>query len=159
MPEKCVLLEDVKAHRKVTTWNPLAPSSYVDEHILRGSFLEELTDAEAKATQQYFAVPLNYKKFYIYNDAVKLFCNPEQVLQLNDKQFNLLLGVKSTADRYDALNILNWVEKLEIGNGICVTIPTITSPVKGIIRYIGSLSGEEGTKFGIEMLVSQTYIK
>lgn len=157
MPEKCVLLEDVKAHRKVTTWNPLAPSSYVDEHILRGSFLEELTDAESKATQQYFAVPLNYKKFY--NGAVKLFCKPEQVLQLNDKQFSLLLGVKSTADRYDALNILNWIEKLEVWHGIYVTIPTITSPVRGIIRYIGSLSGEEGTKFGIEMLVSQTYIK
>ena len=157
MPEKYLLLEDVKAHRKAFSWNPLAPVSYVDGDIYRGTLLEDLTEAEAKATQQYFTVPLNYKTYP--DDTLRLFCKPEQVLQLNETQFNLLLGVKSTSNCYKALNILNWVEKLKVGYGVYVTIPNIHNPVRGVVRYVGSLPDEEGTKFGIEMLVSQVYIK
>ena len=34
-----------------------------------------------------------------------------------------------------------------------MTISTIPHPVRGIVRYIGALTGEDGTKFGIEFLV------
>ena len=152
MPEKYILLEDTVAHKQVNKWNPLATKSFVGEHLLRGSLLLELTDVEARETNQYFTIPLNYKKYS--DDLVKLYCKPEQVLQLSDEQFNLLLGVKYPFDRYKALNILHWVEKLKSGFGVNVTIPTIPHPVRGVIRYIGLLPSEEGTKFGIELLVS-----
>jgi len=154
MPEKCILLEDVVAHKQTgSKWKPLAPRLYIEVRILRGTLLVELTKAEARETHQYFPNPLNYKKYS--DDSVKLYCKSEHVRQLNDKQFNLLLGVKTPFDRYKALNILNWVETLKTKDIVNVTIPTIPHPVKGIVQYIGSLPGEEGTKFGIELLVSQ----
>jgi len=153
MPENCILLEDKVGYKLSDKWNPLAPRSYTEERILRGSLLVELTEIEARETDQYFTNPLNYKKYY--DESVKLYCKPEYVRQLNDKQFNLLLGVKLPFDRCKALNILNWVEKLRIGYAVNVTIPTIPHPVRGVIRYIGPLPSEEGTKFGIELLVSQ----
>ena len=153
MPEKYILLEDAVAQKQTSNkWNLLATKSFVGERLLRGSLLVELTDVEAKETHQHFTPPLNYKKFS--DDSVKLYCRPEQVLQLSDKHFSLLLGVKLPFDRYKVLNILHWVEKLKAGFGVNVTIPTIPYPVRGIVRYIGSLPGEEGTKFGIELLVS-----
>ena len=154
MLEKCILLEDAVAQKQTSNkWNPLATKSFVGEQLLRGSLLVELTDVEARKTQLHFFPMLNYKKFS--DDSVKLYCRPEQVLQLSDEQFSLLLGVKSPYDRYKVLNILHWVEKLKVGFGVNVIIPTIPYPVRGIVRYIGLLPGEEGTKFGIELLVSQ----
>jgi len=105
MPEKCILLENKVAYKQTgNKWNPLTPKSYTDERILKGTLLVELTEAEARETHQYFTNPLNYKK--CYDDSVKLYCKPEYVHQLNDKQFNLLLGVKFPFDRYKVLNIL-----------------------------------------------------
>ena len=154
MPEKCILLEDAVAQKQTSNkWNPLATKSFFGEWLPRGYLLVELTDVEARKTQQHFTPPLNYKKFS--DDSVKLYCKPEQVLQLSDEQFSLLLGVKLPFNRYEVLNILPWVEKLKVGFGVDVTIPTNPYPVRGIIRYIGSLPGEEGAKFGIELLVSQ----
>ena len=152
MPEKCILLEDVFGHKQRWSPWPLA-TRYIDEHIHRGSLLVQLTYAESNENESYFVVPLNYK---IYgDDSIKLYCKPERVLQLNDEQFSLLLAVKQPLDRHKALDILHWVEKLQVGNSVNVTIPAIHYPVRGIIRYIGPLPGEEGTKFGMELLVSQ----
>ena len=153
MPEKCILLEDGVAYKQISKWGIVTAKSFTEDRILRGSLLVELTDAEARETNQYFARTLNYKR-YSY-DSIRLYCIPEQVLQLNDQQFDLLLGVKLPFDRYKALKILNWAEKLKAGFGVNVAIPTIPNPVRGVIRYIGPLPGEEGTKFGIELLVSE----
>ena len=152
MPEKYILLEDVDAYKLSTKRNILSAKSFLDERLLRGCLLVEHTKSEARETSQYFTPPLNYKKYS--DDSVKLYCKPEQVLQLNEEQFNLLLGVKYPYDRYKALNILQWVEKLRVGYGISVAIYTIPHPVRGIIRYKGLLPGEGGIKFGIELLVS-----
>jgi len=45
------------------------------------------------------------------------------------------------------------VDKLKIKSYVYVTIPTIPTPMKGIIHHIGPLKGEAGTKFGIELQV------
>ena len=152
MPEKCILLEDTVAYKQVNKWNPLAAKSYIEEHLLRGSLIVELNDSEAREARQWINSPVNYKKFS--DDSVKLYCGPECVHQLNDKQFNLLLGVKFSFDRYKMLKILPWVEKLQVGYAIKVTVPPIPHPVRGVVQYIGPLPGEDGTKFGIELLVS-----
>ena len=62
--------------------------------------------------------------------------------------------MKNSYDRHKAVNILQYVEKLRVGYGVYVAIPTIPHPMRGVVRYIGPLPGEEGTKFGIELLVS-----
>ena len=157
MPEKCILLEDTTAYKHTKRWSKLAaktPKSFTEQGILKGSLLKELTEAGSMENSQHFAPPLNYQKYRFSNDLVVLYCKPEHVLQLNDQQFDLLLGVKVPLDRFRALNILNWVENLKGGFGVNVAIPTIPNPVYGVVRYIGPLPGEEGTKFGIELLVS-----
>ena len=155
MPEKCIILKDSTTYRQTNKWNILAAKSFTKKHILRGSLLVKLTEAESSETFEYFVHPLNYKTYS--DDSSKLYCNPEDVLQLNDRQFDLLLGIRHSFDRFKALNILNWVEKLTIGFGVNVVIPTIPNPVRGLIRYVGPLPGEEGIKFGIELLVSEQY--
>ena len=151
MPEKYILLEDTNAHKLLNKQNR-GILSVAHEHILKGSLLVELAEAEIRESYQHFTSPVNYKKYS--DDSVKLYCKPEQVLQLNYQQFSLLLGVKSAFDRFKALSNLSWVEKLAVGFGVKVSIATIPIPVKGIIRYVGALPGEDGTKFGIELLVS-----
>ena len=156
MPEKCILLEDIRGHKKTNKWGPLLPMKsyiYVDEYLFRGSLLVELTDAEARETYPYFPVPLNYKDYF--DDSVKLYCKPKQVIQLNDEQFNLLLGVNHFLSRYKALSILHWVEEVKVECHVNVITPVIPHSVRGIIRYIGPLPGVRGTKFGIELLVSR----
>ena len=153
MSEKCILLEDTIAYKQTSTWGILTTKAFTEEHVVRGSLLVTLTDSEVEETSSYFTPPLNYKKYS--DDSIKLCCEPEQVLQLNDQQFDLLLGVKLPFDRYKALKIRNWAEKLRVGLGLNVSIPTFPHPVRGVIQYIGTLPGEEGTKFGIELLVSE----
>ena len=154
MPEKCILLEDTTAYKQTSTWGILMTTKeFTEEHIVRGSLLVTLTYGEVTEISLYFTPPLQYKKYS--DDSIKLRCKPEQIFQLNDQQFNLLLGVKSPLDRYKAIKILNWAEKLKIGFGLNVSIPTVPHPVRGAIQYIGTLPDEEGTKFGIELLVSE----
>ena len=148
MPEKCIILENKPAHRPTARSNSLSRDS-----VLRGSLLVELTEGEARESQQHFPTPLNYKKYS--NDLVKLYCEPEYVRQLNETQFNLLLAVKYPLNCYKALDILHWVEKLKVGDNINVSISASPQDVSGIIRYIGPLPGKEGTIFGVELLVSQ----
>ena len=146
MPEKCIVLESKPAHRYTSRTGSLA-----QDNVLKGSLLVELTEDEARESQQFFTTPLNYKKYS--NNLVKLYCEPEYVCQLNDKQFNLLLAVKSTFDCYKAFHILHWVEMLRVGDEVNVTTFSNLQPARGVIRYIGSVHGEEGTMFGVELLV------
>lgn len=152
MPEKCILLKDTNAHKQTKKWN-LFWSWKLFEFIYRGSLLVKLTNDEVRETSPYFAVPLNYKMYS--DDSIKLCCKPDQVLQLDDEQFNMFLGVKDIMDRCRALNILHWVRQLKVGHGASVTIPTTPQPVTGVVRYIGLLPDEDGTRFGIELLVSK----
>jgi len=145
-----ILLEDKDACRQNMGRNPLKPV-YTDEHILRGSLLVELNGNEALEIQQHFPQFLNYKNHF--DPAVKLHCQPEDVRYLTSKQFNLLSGIRSAADRYQLLHTLQWVEELKMGDGVAVAVSTIPTPVEGIIRYIGHLPGENGCYFGVELLV------
>ena len=150
MADYYILLEDKVAYKQKKGWNPLTPA-YTDDHILKGSLLMALSGSEARESVQYFNFLVNYKK---YSDpTLKLYCDPKDVRQLSEKQFNLLLGVKHVTDRYQLLRTLQWVESLDKGDPVAVTIPTIPAPVKGVVQYIGPLPGEEGTKFGVELLV------
>ena len=43
--------------------------------------------------------------------------------------------------------------KLMKGSYVYVAIARVPNTVKGVVRYIGELSGEKGTRFGIELMV------
>ena len=74
-------------------------------------------------------------------------------------QQDFLLAVKQTHYRMEVLERkLQWVELLTVGSEVYVTIATIPAPVRGIVRYIGKLSGEEGKQFGIEIMVWIIYV-
>ena len=156
MPEKCILLEDITAYKQISKWikwSLMLAKPFTERTILQGSLLVELTEVESRESNEFFTPPLNYKKYS--DDSVKLYCKPKYVLQLNDQQFDLLLGVKFPYNRFDALSILSWAEQLKVELAVNVAIATIPNPVRGVIRYIGALTGEQGTKFGVELLVSK----
>ena len=88
-----------------------------------------------------------------HQSEVFLFVTGSSVLHITSSQRDYLLGVKQTHYRMEVLERLRWTESLTVGSEVYVTITTIPAPVKGIIRYIGELPGEEGRKFGIEIMV------
>jgi len=127
-------------------------SKPADEHILRGTLLVGLTEAEARDTKQYFDHTLNYKS--LLDPSIQLFCEPEEVYPLTLQQKGLLFGINLPFDRCRMSKCLQWAENLTVGDGVYVNIRGIPSPIKGIIRYVGNLPEENGTKFGVELLVS-----
>ena len=82
-----------------------------------------------------------------------LYVNSDVLLFLSRCQRDLLLGIKNPNNRLEVLVRLGWIESLREGDEVHVTIATIPTPVRGIIRYIGGLPGEDGRKFGIELKV------
>jgi len=125
---------------------------YNHEHmIIKGSLLTMMSYNEAKTICN-FNPPHNYK-FVSGHVTITLHCKPKQVYPVTKSQRNLLNGVIRENDRIEVLHNLDWVDKLKVESYVYVTIPTIPTPVKGIIRHIGPLKGEAGTKFGIELQV------
>ena len=96
--------------------------------------------------------PVNYKT--ISGFSINLNCKSSQVYKLNVLQKDLLEGVKHLHDRTEVLHKLEWVQELKIGSLVFVIVPTIPLPVQGVIRFIGELPGQSGTKFGVELMVN-----
>ncbi|XP_065915083.1 uncharacterized protein [Dysidea avara] len=94
--------------------------------------------------------PVNYKT--ISGFSINLNCKSSQVYKLNVLQKDLLEGVKHLHDRTEVLHKLEWVQELKIGSLVFVIVPTIPLPVQGVIRFIGELPGQSGTKFGVELM-------
>ena len=149
MSDTFMLLVDMIGYKISKSWLSRGP---VDERVLRGTLLVGITEAEAKETKQYYDRSLNYKTL-LSEHVVQLFCDPKEVYPLTLQQKGLLIGIKSPYDRYQMSKCLQWAENLSVGDGVHVTIKSIASPVKGIIRYIGNLPEENGIKFGVEMMV------
>ena len=150
MSDTFMLLVDMIGYKSSKSWIPRAP---VEERVHRGTLMVGLTEAEAKETKQYYNPTLNYKTLSSEH-LIQLFCSPKEVYPLTVQQKQLLIGIKSTFDRYRMTRSLQWAEKLTVGDGVHINIKSIHSPVRGTIRYIGNLPEEDGTKFGVEMLVS-----
>lgn len=126
-----------------------------DQKLLveKGSLVTVLSQREAKATVGHFK-PLHNYKYVEDHRTVTLYCETTQVYPLTKNQRALLNGVVRKSVRIEVLHNLDWVERLKEGQYVYVTIPTIPVPVKGVVRLIGPLKGEVGTKFGIELQVA-----
>ena len=148
-----LLLEDVigYSHQDILIEDQIVTR---DQKLLvnKGSLLTVLSQREAKATSGHINPLPNYK--YVSNHVtITLHCKARYVFPITRNQRDLLHGVPSKSDRIEVLNNLIWVEKLNYGSYVYVTIPTIPTPVSGVVCHIGPLEGEVGTKFGIELQV------
>lgn len=124
--------------------------------VHKGSLLVYLDFLTAKRMQEKYGQVMNYKvadRCDNHQSETFLFSTGSSILRITKVQQDFLLGIKQTECRVEVLKRLEWTASLAIGSEVYVTIATIPAPVKGIVRYIGKLPGEEGRKFGIEIMV------
>ena len=120
-------------------------------YIFKGTLLVKASTSDVIAIDQAYDCSVNYK--VDSEKGVYLYAEPNDVYQLTTLQRDFLLSVKRLDGRLEVLERLAWIESLKKNSEVYVTIATIPTPVKGIIRYIGGLPGEEGRQFGIELIV------
>ena len=131
--------------------------------VKKGSLLIRLNPSIVNAMKKNHDYLVNYRVDYYLSKALRgdnpvkntefVFVDSGVLFYLSRHRRDLLLGVNNPYNRLEMLGRLEWVESLKKGSGVHVTIPTIAAPVRGIVRYIGGLPGEEGSKFGVELLV------
>ena len=85
-------------------------------------------------------------------------CPIDNIEQLEDEEAMLLLSFKSNDERYKYFtsNSLDVGKKMTAGSNVYVKVRSQsggTQELRGVIRYKGPLP-EEGTMFGVELLVS-----
>ena len=164
--EYALLLQDVEGFNEVhfVGYGKRLKSVTVEQ----GSLLKRLHPSVVNAIKKNHDCLVNYKVDHLGKKALRgdssvkntalVFVDFTVLYYLSKQQRDLLLGVTNLYNRLEILGRLEWVESLRKGSEVYVTIATITtSPVRGIVRYIGGLPGEEGRKFGVELLVC-TYI-
>ena len=120
--------------------------------VVKGSLLTVMSQTEARIINNDNKSRHNYKLVSGYH-TITLHCKPSQVFPITKNQRALLSGVPRESDRIEVLHNLDWVEKLHYGSFVYVTIPTIPTPVKGLVYHLGPVKGEAGIKFGIELQV------
>ena len=126
------------------------PSSVSNKYVLRGTLLAKLSPVEIRGLTHHSGI-LNFK--VLEEPAIMLHCTVNNVFLLSYYQKEFLLAIPSAIDRFEAIHKLGLAEKLTERSTVYVSIPTLRTIAKGIVRYIGKLPGERGTKFGIELLV------
>ncbi len=87
-------------------------------------------------------------------------CSIEDIEPLEDEKAKLLLSFKSHGERYKFFmnSTVDTGKKMTIGSNVYVKVRLPsggTQELRGIIRYKGPLPKEDGTVFGVELLVSQ----
>jgi len=148
----CLLLEDAVGYKRDTDGNS---SVYTEVLISKGSLIQALVTHD-RLMEPFVNPPHNYKT--MANAAVTLYCNCNQVHQLTTVQKDLLCGVQDLSDRFKAVDKLSWVETLEIGSSVYVTLPSANSFQKATVQYIGEVNGEFGRRFGLKLMVCNIII-
>ena len=146
-----VLLQSTNGYKETKDGSKLQPVE-----VREGSLLVYLDFLTAKRIQEKYEQLMNYKvvdRCDNHQSEAFLFSTGSSILRITKVQQDFLLGIRQTNCRVEVLKRLEWTESLALGSEVYVTIATIPAPVKGIVRYIGKLPGEEGRKFGIEMMV------
>jgi len=124
--------------------------------VMKGSLLVYLDPLIVNRIKEKYDRLVNYKVVDgCQQSELFLFVTDHKssIFDITTLQKDLLLGVKHLHSRIEVLQRLEWVESLKVDSEVYVTINTIPTPVKGVIRYIGGLTGEEGRKFGVELMV------
>jgi len=146
LPSYGILLEDVQGF----SHSP----SYSQELVHKGSLVIRAESSDVATINEVHHLTVNYKLDIQSTTNTFLFANSRVVFCISSLQRDFLLGVNSLDNRLLLLGTkLKWMESLKIGSHVLVTISTDPLSVRGTVRYIGNLSGKDGTHFGIELLV------
>ena len=122
--------------------------------VMKGSLLIHLNPLIINAIKKSHKCLVNYQVDNSGKNKELVLATSDVLFYLSKQQRDLLLGVTNPFNRLEVLGQLELVESLRKESEVYVTIAAITaSPVRGIVRYIGGLPGEEGKKFGIELMV------
>ena len=150
-----LLLDDVKGYRRLSAFvskNQLE-GELTHTVVSKGSLLVHLSKTAIKAFKETFNCVVNYMVYTIPSTEVYLMVGSHKVHTITNEQRDFLYGIEGLTERLEVYKRLGWIEKLTGGSEVYVTIATTPYPVKGVVRWIGKLTGEYGTKFGIELLV------
>ena len=129
--------------------------------IIKGSLLVRLNPSVVNSVRRQYDCSFNFRvdsstknlQDGSQSNTDILSVDSDVLYFLSKAQRDLLLGIKNPRNRLEVLGQLEWTESLRRGDEVHVTIATIPTPVRGIIRYIGGLPHEDGRKFGIELMV------
>ena len=147
-----VLLQDVTGHKQYRSF--ILGPCFGNQPVLRGTLLLRLSPEEVRGLNQYQSVNATPFNFKVQEEpSIKIYCNAHVVQLLNYEQMEILLAIRSLHNRFNAVDKLEWADKLKEGSTVYVTIPTLPTVAKGVVRYAGKLPGESGRYFGVEMLV------
>ena len=158
--DHALLLQDVEGFKEETNFVGCGKLKHVT--VEKGALLIRLNPSVVNAMNKNHKCLVNYRvehlgKILRGDNPVKntelVYVDSDVLFYLSKHRRDLLLGVTNPYNRLEVLGRLEWVESLRKGSEVYVTIPTITVPVRGIVRYIGGLPGEEGRKFGVELMV------
>ena len=148
-----ILLHDMNGYKEVKSVFSYG-SIFHNKRILRGTLLARLSSEEVVELKQHHSDNTTVFNFKVLLEAtIKVYCSAIMVRMLNYKQKELLLGIESVAYRFDAVDKMEWAEKLVQGSNVYVTLRHLNTTGKGIVRFVGKLPDEPGIKFGVELLV------
>ena len=119
--------------------------------VLRGDLLEALPEAEQPEDSTKIAL------VGIDRKSLRLECTLECLTRLSDEDANLLLAISSLEERYQTLMDsfrLDFGRKIFVGCRVYVTVKGISRKLPGVVWYKGELPSNNGTMFGVELIVS-----
>ena len=158
MRPKYILLADRVATKRDRTL--LARHKTDDMVVLQGSlwqlFNEEATEPKKKV------LTLTSLEF----DSVQMQCPAQEVANISEQEFNLLVAMNANAERYRVYKERGWLREginLSVGDVVYVLnndgdLPNCPERVIGKIQYKGVVSGQKGEWFGIELSVVSIWI-
>ena len=149
-----LLLRDAQGDRRGSLL-PAFIRKKKDVAVLRGSLLialppkDSTSGADGKPAHNYG----------VHHEDITLYCEYDDIAPLTNYEFQLLSGISTLGARYDAFISDNheWGSKLREGEIVYVALPTkeaiANTGCQAVVRWIGTLPGETGIKFGIEITV------
>ena len=146
-----ILLENIWAKKEQKTYSGYSSSG--QKHLSRGEILIRNMTTVVDNTKGTLKLH-PYDKGTYYCD-----CPVANIEPLNDEEAKLLLPFKSNDERYKIYknNLLDNGRRMTVGCNVFVKVKTVGGSIvelRGVIRYKGPLPGEDGTMFGVELLVS-----
>ena len=150
-----LLLEDVIGYKKYSSFvkGDQLEGELTHKLISKGSLLVQLSRHDVSKFKDTYNCTVNYMEYAIPSTECYLFVGDHKLCSVTQEQRDLLYGIEGLTERLEIYNKLEWIEKLTVGSEVYVTIATVTYLLRGIVRWIGKLTGEHGKKFGIELLV------
>lgn len=150
-----LLLEDVMGYKETTSFlgNDEVQPELSHKIISKGSLLIRLSKSEITAIKEVHYREVNYQVYSVPLSNLYCFIDSKKLCEITSQQRDFLYAVEGLTDRLEVYKRLKWIGGLTKGSEVYVTIATIPHPVKGIVQYIGQLCGEQGKKFGVELLV------